>query len=215
MINMTIADLRKDYTQSGLLESEIDHNPFTQFQIWFDQALEAKLLEPNAMTLATVGQDGNPSARIVLLKDFDSRGFVFFTNYLSQKGQELDINPHVALVFWWGELERQVRIQGKVEKATSEESDQYFQQRPRGSQLGSYASCQSDIVESREILEKRLQAQEQKYQNQIIPRPEHWGGYRVIPHIIEFWQGRPSRLHDRLRYTLQQENNWLIERLCP
>jgi pyridoxamine 5'-phosphate oxidase len=211
----TLADLRKDYTLQGLSENDIDPNPFIQFQKWFDQALDAKLPEPNAMAVATATPDGKPSARMVLLKDFDERGFVFFTNYNSQKGQELAENPQAALVFWWAELERQVRIAGYVEKVSEQESDEYFQSRPFNSRLGAWASHQSEVIASREELEQRLQALQAKYENQDIPRPAYWGGVRVIPTEIEFWQGRPSRLHDRLLYTRLDEHSWKIERLSP
>ncbi|RUR75141.1 pyridoxamine 5'-phosphate oxidase [Chlorogloeopsis fritschii PCC 9212] len=211
----TLADLRKDYTLQGLSENDIDPNPFIQFQKWFDQALDAQLPEPNAMAVATATPDGKPSARMVLLKDFDERGFVFFTNYNSQKGQELAENPQAALVFWWAELERQVRIAGYVEKVSEQESDEYFQSRPFNSRLGAWASHQSEVIASREELEQRLQALQAKYENQDIPRPPYWGGLRVIPTEIEFWQGRPSRLHDRLLYTRLNEHSWKIERLSP
>ncbi|MDM9379974.1 pyridoxamine 5'-phosphate oxidase [Chlorogloeopsis sp. ULAP01] len=211
----TLADLRKDYTLQGLSENDIDPNPFIQFQKWFDQALAAQLPEPNAMTVATATPDGKPSARMVLLKDFDERGFVFFTNYNSQKGQELAENPQAALVFWWAELERQIRIAGYVEKASEQESDEYFQSRPFNSRLGAWASHQSQVIASREELEGRLQALQAKYENQDIPRPAYWGGLRVIPTEIEFWQGRPSRLHDRLLYTRLDDDSWKIERLSP
>jgi pyridoxamine 5'-phosphate oxidase len=211
----TLADLRKDYTLQGLSENDIDPNPFIQFQKWFDQALDAQLPEPNAMAVATATPDGKPSARMVLLKDFDERGFVFFTNYNSQKGQELAENPQAALVFWWAELERQVRIAGYVEKVSEQESDEYFQSRPFNSRLGAWASHQSEVIASREELEQRLQALQAKYENQDIPRPAYWGGVRVIPTEIEFWQGRPSRLHDRLLYTRLDEHSWKIERLSP
>ncbi|MBF2005563.1 MAG: pyridoxamine 5'-phosphate oxidase [Chlorogloeopsis fritschii C42_A2020_084] len=211
----TLADLRKDYTLQGLSENDIDPNPFIQFQKWFDQALDAQLPEPNAMAVATATPDGKPSARMVLLKDFDERGFVFFTNYNSQKGQELAENPQAALVFWWAELERQVRIAGYVEKVSEQESDEYFQSRPFNSRLGAWASHQSEVIASREELEQRLQALQAKYENQDIPRPPYWGGLRVIPTEIEFWQGRPSRLHDRLLYTRLDEHSWKIERLSP
>ncbi len=207
----SIADLRKDYTQAGLEQG--DPNPFQQFELWFNQALAADLLEPNAMTLATVA-DGKPNARIVLLKGFDPRGFVFYTNYRSQKGQELAANPYAALVFLWGDLERQVRVVGQVEKATALEADTYFQSRPLGSRLGAWASTQSEVIASREVLEARMAALELEYQGREIPRPDHWGGFRVVPNEIEFWQGRPSRLHDRLRYRLQ-EGEWVIDRLAP
>lgn len=213
-MNNNIADLRKEYSQAQLLESAINPDPIPQFALWFQQALESNLQEPNAMTIATIGQDGLPNARIVLLKDFDARGFVFFTNYRSQKGQELAANPQAALVFLWAELERQVRIQGIVEKVSPTESDYYFRTRPLGSQLGAWASDQSDVIISREILETKLKALEIQYENQEIPRPDHWGGYRVIPSTIEFWQGRKNRLHDRLRYK-RDNQQWLIERLCP
>lgn len=211
---MSIADLRQNYTKAGLLESEAHHNPFEQFKIWFQQALDAQILEPNAMTVATTTADGQPCARIVLLKAFDERGFTFFTNYESQKGQKLTKNPYAALVFWWGELERQVRIEGEVEKVTPDESDQYFYSRPKASQIGAWVSEQSKIIGSREILDQRFAELEQQYANQRIPRPEHWGGFRVIPSVIEFWQGRPSRLHDRLRYR-QEGDQWIRERLAP
>jgi pyridoxamine 5'-phosphate oxidase len=209
----SIADLRKDYTQAGLEQG--DPSPFKQFELWFNQALTADLLEPNAMTLATVTSDGKPDARIVLLKGFDTRGFVFYTNYNSQKGQELAANPHAALVFLWGDLERQVRVVGNVEKATDLEADTYFQSRPLGSRLGAWASTQSEVISSREFLEARMAALEAEYQGREIPRPDHWGGFRVVPTEIEFWQGRPSRLHDRLRYRLQDNGDWVIDRLAP
>ncbi|MBE9208450.1 pyridoxamine 5'-phosphate oxidase [Nostoc sp. LEGE 06077] len=214
-MNTTIADLRKDYTLQDLTETEVDPNPFIQFKKWFEQALAAQLPEPNAMTLATATPDAKPAARMVLLKDFDERGFVFFTNYNSQKGQELAENPQAALVFWWAELERQVRICGHVEKVSETESDGYFESRPSQSRLGAWVSQQSEVIESRELLEQRMQVFQSKYENQEIPRPPHWGGLRVIPSEIEFWQGRPSRLHDRLLYTRLDDGNWKIERLSP
>ena len=214
-MDKTIAELRKDYTVSGLSEIEVNANPFTQFQQWFDQALAAQLLEPNAMTVATATADGKPKARMVLLKDFDERGFVFYTNYNSQKGQELAENPQASLVFWWAELERQVRISGRVEKVSETESDKYFYGRPLNSRLGAWASNQSEVIESREVLTRQLQELQTKYHNQDIKRPPHWGGLRVIPTEIEFWQGRPSRLHDRLRYTRLDDGTWKIERLSP
>ncbi|MEH2240323.1 pyridoxamine 5'-phosphate oxidase [Nostoc sp.] len=214
-MDKTVADLRKDYTLEGLSELEVDLNPFIQFKKWFDQALAGELPEPNAMTIATVTPDAKPSARMVLLKDFDERGFAFFTNYNSRKGQELAENPLAALVFWWAELERQVRISGYVEKVSETESDQYFHTRPANSRLGAWVSNQSEVIESREVLERRLQEFHSKYENEEIPRPPHWGGLRVIPTQIEFWQGRSSRLHDRLLYSRLDNGTWKIERLSP
>ncbi|MFN5064739.1 MAG: pyridoxamine 5'-phosphate oxidase [Aphanizomenon sp.] len=214
-MDKSIADIRKDYTLQDLSEKEIDSNPFVQFKIWFGQSLAAQLPEPNAMTLATCTPNGRPSARMVLLKDFDERGFVLFTNYNSQKGQELTANPLAALVFWWAELERQVRIVGTVEKISSAQSDSYFEIRPAYSRLGAWASNKSEVIASRDILESQLQEFERVYQNQEVPRPPHWGGFRVIPQEIEFWQGRSSRLHDRLLYTRLDAGGWKIERLSP
>ena len=213
-MNLAIADLRKDYTLEELSESEVDSSPFVQFQRWFDQAVEAQLPEPNAMTIATATKDGIPSARIVLLKGFDDRGFVFYTNYNSHKAQELIDNPHAALVFLWTELERQIRIVGSVEKISAEESDTYFYSRPIGSRLGAWASEQSQVIVNRSVLEQRLEDLKAQYENQNIPRPSHWGGFRVKPVGIEFWQGRSSRLHDRLRYQLQN-GEWMLDRLSP
>ncbi|BAU07494.1 pyridoxamine 5'-phosphate oxidase [Fischerella thermalis CCMEE 5330] len=214
-MDKNLADLRKDYTLQDLNETDVAPNPFIQFQKWFDEALTAQLLEPNAMTVATATTDGKPSARMVLLKDFDERGFVFFTNYNSHKGQELAENPQAALVFWWAELERQVRICGHVEKVSENDSDKYFQSRPFNSRLGAWASNQSEVIESRIILEQRLQELKAKYENQDVPRPPHWGGLRVIPTEIEFWQGRSSRLHDRILYTRLDDGDWKIQRLSP
>jgi pyridoxamine 5'-phosphate oxidase len=199
----TIADLRKDYTLQDLSETGVDPNPFKQFKQWFEQALAAQLPEPNAMTIATAMPNGQPSARMVLLKDFDERGFVFFTNYNSRKGQELVENPQAALVFWWAELERQVRITGRVEKTSEAESDRYFYSRPHNSRLSAWASNQSEVVASREALEQKLQDLQHKYENQEVPRPPHWGGWRVIPTEIE------------LLYTRLDHDNWQIERLSP
>ena len=212
---MSLSDLRREYALAGLKESDLDPNPFKQFDKWFQQALAAGLPEPNAMTLATATLDGKPSARIVLLKGFDERGFVFFTNYESQKGRELSANPQAALVCYWIELERQVRISGRVSRVSAEESEAYFHSRPLGSQLGAWASQQSEVVSGRKILEDRLEELTQEYQSKPMPLPPYWGGYCVAPETLEFWQGRPNRLHDRLRYTLQPGDQWLIERLSP
>ncbi len=211
---MNIADLRKNYTQAGLLEPDLAANPFKQFELWFEQAVAANLSEPNAMTLATVTADGKPSARIVLLKGFDDRGFVFYTNYNSQKGVELRATPFAALVFLWHDLERQIRIEGKIELVSEAEATAYFHSRPVSSQLGAWASAQSNEIADRSILEDRLHQLEREYLDRAIPKPPHWGGIRVIPAEFEFWQGRPSRLHDRLRYQLV-DGMWQIARLAP
>jgi pyridoxamine 5'-phosphate oxidase len=213
-----IADLRRNYSQQTLLETDVNPDPFIQFQLWFDQALQAQVPEPNAMTLATVSAEGKPSARIVLLKEADARGFAFYTNFNSRKGQELAQNPWASLVFWWADLERQIRIEGEVTTVANLEADAYFHSRPRGSQLGALASHQSQIISDRTVLETALQDLEAQYHDRPIPRPSHWGGYRLSPVSIEFWQGRPNRLHDRLRYQLNPENidhPWEIQRLSP
>ncbi|MCF2497677.1 pyridoxamine 5'-phosphate oxidase [Dyadobacter chenhuakuii] len=209
-----IAKLRQDYNLKGLDEQDLDPNPFTQFKLWFDEALSAGVVEPNAMVLSTVS-DGRPSARVVLLKDLDQAGFTFFTNYESKKAKEMESDPFVAVTFFWKELERQVRIEGKVEKTTHQESAEYFAVRPRGSQIGAWASTQSERLASRAELEERTLLLEQKFEGAEVPRPPHWGGYRVIPHYFEFWQGRSSRLHDRLVYKKTDEGSWEIERLYP
>lgn len=214
-LGRTVADLRRDYALAGLSESDVAPDPIMQFTRWFAQALAADITEPNAMTVATATRDGVPSARIVLLKGFDARGFVFYTNYESQKGRELMENPVAALVFHWVELQRQVRIVGAVEKASVEESDAYFQSRPRGSRLGAWASRQSAVLRGREELEQRLTALTGEYTEREIPLPPFWGGYRVTPVSVEFWQGRTSRLHDRLRYTRPSDGAWQIARLSP
>lgn len=210
----TIAMLRREYTLAGLTEQSALADPLQQFEVWFNQARAADLLEANALTLATVTPDGMPTARIVLLKGLDDRGFVFFTNYLSRKGQELAANPRATLLAFWAELERQVRIEGKVEKVSGEESEAYFRIRPRGAQLGAWASLQSEVIESRQQLEEAISMLEQKYAGQDVPRPPHWGGYRVLPEVIEFWQGRSNRLHDRLLYR-RTGTSWTRVRLSP
>jgi pyridoxamine 5'-phosphate oxidase len=212
---MSAADLRKEYMLRGFAEGDADDDPFAQFRVWFDDAVSAGLLEPNAMTLATATAAGRPSARMVLLKGFDARGFIFYTNHEGRKGQELTDNPWAALVFFWVELERQVRIEGRVERVSAEEADAYFASRPEGSQIGAWASHQSTVIPGREALERRVQELTDEYTGRAIPRPPYWGGYRVIPHAIEFWQGRPSRLHDRLCYQLRDDGTWVIERLSP
>lgn len=211
---MSPADLRKEYMQGGLLESEADPDPLVLFGKWFNQALLASLPEPNAMTLATVSLEGKPSARIVLMKDYSPEGFSFFTNYNSRKGQELAAHPFACLVFLWDELERQVRIEGSVERVAPEISDNYFVNRPMGSRLGAWASAQSSVIPDREFLEQQHAELVARYADGEIPRPPHWGGFRVLPQVYEFWQGRPNRLHDRLRYT-RNASSWLRERLAP
>ena len=211
---MSIADMRKDYALNGLSESDVAAEPIAQFQTWFDQALAAQLPEPNAMVLATVGADGQPSARVVLLKGLDERGFVFYTNYTSRKGQELESGARAALVFYWAELERQVRVEGRAERVSAEESDAYFASRPPGSRIGAAASPQSQVIAGRAELERRVAELAAQHPDGAIVRPEGWGGYRVRPAVVEFWQGRPSRLHDRIRYRLD-EGAWTVERLAP
>jgi len=209
-----IAQIRKEYTLHGLDFSDIDSNPLTQFSKWFEDARQAEVPEPNAMHLATVSAQGQPSGRIVLLKGLDEIGFVFYTNYESHKGKNLAENPLASLTFFWAELERQVRIEGKVEKVSEEESTTYFHSRPHTSQLGAWASPQSQTIENREILENNFKELEEKYEEGQVPKPAHWGGYRLIPEQIEFWQGRPSRLHDRILYQ-KEGGDWMINRLAP
>jgi pyridoxamine 5'-phosphate oxidase len=211
---MSIASLRKDYQLASLAESDVAHDPITQFAHWFEQALKAEVAETNAMSLSTVNADGKPSSRIVLIKEFDARGFTWFTNYDSRKGQELADNPHAALLFFWIPLERQVRIEGRIEKISDSENDHYFNSRPLGSRQSALASQQSQPIANRQQLEDRL-AQVVDEFGEHPPRPEHWGGYRLIPEFIEFWQGRSSRLHDRIAYTRQTDGTWVISRLQP
>jgi pyridoxamine 5'-phosphate oxidase len=210
-----IADLRREYSTNGLTEADAGADPFSLFRQWFEQARAAELWEPNAMTLATATPDGIPSARIVLLKALDNRGFTFFTNYDSRKGREMAANPRVALVFMWQQLERQVRVEGTIEKVTDAESDAYFITRPLGSRLGAWASAQSKVIPSREFLETQHAELMAKYPDGNVPRPPNWGGYRVLPTSIEFWQGRPSRLHDRILFTRRSDGSWNKVRLSP
>ncbi len=211
-----IQQLRREYAHSSLDENSVAANPILQFQKWFEEALNSNVLEPNAMTLATCDAAGNPSARIVLLKGLTGDGFVFFTNYQSRKGEELAQNSRVCLVFFWKELERQVRIEGAASKISEQISTEYFQSRPRASQIGAWVSPQSRTVESRQWLEKKYAEIAEKYKDsEALPRPPHWGGYAVKPEKIEFWQGRPSRLHDRILYSLTDSKIWKIERLAP
>jgi pyridoxamine 5'-phosphate oxidase len=214
-MSSTIADIRKDYKLRSLLEKDVEANAIRQFDKWWQEAIHSEIDEVNAMTLATASADGIPAARIVLLKGYDERGFVFFTNYESFKGLQLAENPRACLVFFWKELERQVRITGLVERVSAEESDIYFNSRPEGSRIGAWASPQSQVIESREWLEEREKTLVKDFTGKPLSRPAHWGGYRVKPINMEFWQGRPSRLHDRIQYTLQGENTWKIERLAP
>lgn len=212
---MSLADLRREYSLAGLQERDLDPDPFRQFQRWLDEAVAGAVTEPNAMVLATVGSDGAPSSRVVLLKAVDARGFIFFTNYESRKGRELAANPRAALTVPWIALERQVNIEGRVSRLARAESEAYFNQRPRGSRLGALASRQSEVISGREVLEERLREMEARHPGDAIPTPSEWGGYVLAPERIEFWQGRPNRLHDRLRYSRQKDGPWRIERLSP
>jgi pyridoxamine-phosphate oxidase len=214
-MSSTIADIRKDYRLQSLLEKDVDPNAMKQFDTWWQEAIRSAIDEVNAMTLATASADGVPSARIVLLKGYDEKGFVFFTNYESFKAKDLAENPRACLVFFWKELERQVRITGLVEKVSAAESDLYFNSRPQGSRIGAWVSPQSQVIKNREWLDERTKELTEKYTTEPLTRPPHWGGYRVKPICIEFWQGRASRLHDRIQYTLGEDGKWNIERLAP
>lgn len=213
-MNPHIANIRTNYLMASFSEEDASYNPFEQFEKWWNQAIKSEIGEINAMTLATVSAQGTPSARIVLLKDFDKNGFVFYTNYLSDKGKEIAQNPKVALVFFWKELERQVRIEGIAEKVSNEESDAYFNSRPISSRIGAWASHQSAVIPYRQVIEQNEKKYAEIFGTENIPRPDHWGGYIVKPTLIEFWQGRASRLHDRLQYTFES-NVWVRERLSP
>ena len=215
MTNKSIADIRINYSQKQLLEEDADRDPVQQFGKWWKEAVESEILEVNAMTLATASSDGIPAARIVLLKDFSEKGFVFFTNYESFKAQQLADNPKACLVFFWKELERQVRIKGLVQQVPALESDEYFHSRPEGSRIGAITSPQSHVIESRQWLDDLYKKNTLLFSGKKIERPVYWGGYMVRPVVIEFWQGRPGRLHDRLQYTLQENNVWKLERLAP
>lgn len=214
-MNASIADLRKDYSSQSLLETDVASDPFSQFQKWWTEAINSRIEEPNAMTVATASGDGMPAARILLLKGFDERGFVFFTNYKSYKAMHLEENPKACLVFFWKELERQVRVTGLVRRISEKESDEYFLSRPVGSQIGAWASPQSQVIESREWLQERFLKLTEEFKEKELNRPPHWGGYVVTPVIVEFWQGRPSRLHDRIQYSLKEDGSWKVERLAP
>ncbi|MEO5650461.1 MAG: pyridoxamine 5'-phosphate oxidase [Ginsengibacter sp.] len=211
----SIAAIRKVYQLQSLLEKNADANPLKQFEMWWQHAIESKIEEPNAMTLATCSASGKPSARIVLLKGITENGFIFFTNYTSRKGKEIEANPFVSLLFFWKEMERQVRIEGSIKKISARESDDYFSSRPRESRIGAWCSPQSAVIDSREFLQKNVEKYNAQFGNEIIPRPDFWGGYLVTPDRIEFWQGRPGRLHDRLQYSVTENRLWNIERLAP
>jgi pyridoxamine 5'-phosphate oxidase len=210
-----IAAIRKDYMLQTLNETDVDINPVNQFSKWWQDAVNSSIDEVNAFTLATATTEGKPSARILLLKGFDENGFIFFTNYTSNKGNQLAHNPEAAMVFFWKELERQVRIEGTAEKVSAEESDAYFLSRPQGSRIGAWASPQSKVIENRQVIEDNVAKYEKMFGEENIPRPQLWGGYRIKPTMIEFWQGRSNRLHDRIQYCLQKDNTWIIERLAP
>jgi len=211
----TIADIRRDYILKSFLEADAKADAIEQFSNWWQDAVNSEIDEVNALTLCTASADGKPSGRIVLLKGYDAEGFVFFTNYDSNKGKELESNPQACMVFFWKELERQIRIEGTVEKIIAEESDDYFFSRPPGSQVGAWASPQSRVIENRQVIEKNVEKYEKEFAAKPISRPAHWGGYRLVPTSIEFWQGRQSRLHDRLQYTLLENGQWKIVRLAP
>ena len=211
---MDLSELRLSYTKSGLLEAEIHPDPFLQFELWMNQAIEMRFLEPNAMTLASTDASGQPNARTVLLKGFDHRGFVFYTNYESRKGREITENPRVALLFYWDVLERQIRIQGRASHVSPQESDEYFASRPTGHQIGAWVSDQSSVIANRQIIEENLATMAKRFEPGPVPRPPHWGGIRVKPQLMEFWQGRPNRLHDRLEYRLV-DGKWIVHRLAP
>ena len=204
-----------DHVGKGLRRSDLDPNPIRQFANWFTAAIEASIRDVNAMSLATAGRDARPSVRIVLLKSFDQDGFVFFTNYESAKGKQLDANPYAALGFYWIELDRQIRVSGKVERTSRDESQTYFHSRPVGSQLSAWASRQSEVLDGRRVLDARMAEMTERFSDKPIPLPPHWGGYRLKPDKIEFWQGRSNRLHDRFRYTRQADGSWQIDRLAP
>ena len=210
-----LTGLRHEYDAHGLRRADLHSDPFKQFGAWFAAALTADIRDVNAMSLATATPDGKPSVRIVLLKAFDDRGFTFFTNYDSEKGKHLAANPHASLNFFWPKLERQIRICGSVEKTSREDSAAYFHSRPPGSRLGAWVSKQSEVIDSRQILDARLKQMEERFADGEIPLPPHWGGYRLNPDQIEFWQGRPNRLHDRFRYSRQADGAWQIDRLAP
>jgi pyridoxamine 5'-phosphate oxidase len=214
MENKDISSIRKEYELKQLDENEVNNNPIDQFNCWFEEALNAEISEPNAMVLATTTTNGRPSARVVLLKGFDQRGFMFYTNYQSRKATQLENNSFAALVFFWPELERQIRIEGVVSKVTEEESDEYFNTRPYGSKISAWVSPQSHVIQGRNFLESLKVIFESQFANKTISRPKSWGGYRLTPDIFEFWQGRSNRLHDRIQYSLN-ENSWVIERLAP
>ncbi len=207
-------DLRKEYRLQKLIVDEVLTNPFQQFQNWFEQALQSKVNEPNATCFSSADKNGRPSSRMVLLKKFDNKGFIFFTNYKSRKGNQLDDNPHGAMLFFWAELERQIRIEGQIIKISPEESDEYFFQRPEGSRIGAWASPQSEPIPNRNYLEKLEDDYKNIFKGEKIVRPEHWGGYCLIPNRFEFWQGRENRLHDRIEYS-KSNNLWNIVRLAP